>query len=317
MADGNAQVSVGVIGLGKMGSALADALLARKFETTVWNRTPAKAEPCQKAGARLARSASEAATLCDVLVVCLADYAALKTTLLAGELGGSLRNKTLVDLTSIKSDELKQLVAWADKNGISLLKGTIPGYPADVRAGQCSVLYGGPRRAFEAVIPILQAMGGSPVHVGEDHAAGVEMGRAYYSFLFPALVAFLYGAALCQRAGLSLDTYARGLILPSLKESVMSGMMERLAKASMARRYDEDVQSTLNIWRGAFDNVIDCANSHRLDPAFLTSAKALMDRAAAQGFGEQDLAAVFETLIGDSRQEFSARQDSGPRPKPI
>jgi 3-hydroxyisobutyrate dehydrogenase-like beta-hydroxyacid dehydrogenase len=127
------------------------------------------------------------------------------------------------------------------------------------------------------------------------------MGRAYYSFLFPALVAFLYGAALCQRAGLSLDTYARGLILPSLKGSVVSGMMERLTKATMARRYDEDVQSTLNIWRGAFDNVIDCANSHRLDPAFLTAAKALMDQAAAEGFGEKDLAAVFETLIRDGR----------------
>jgi 3-hydroxyisobutyrate dehydrogenase-like beta-hydroxyacid dehydrogenase len=301
MVEGNKQVRVGVIGLGKMGSALADALLARKFETTVWNRTPAKAEPCQKAGAKLARSASEAARCSDVLVVCLADYAALKTTLLTGELGVSLRNKTLVDLTSIKSDELKELVAWADKNGILLLKGTIPGYPADVRAGNCSILYGGPRRAFDTFIPVLQAMGGSPVHIGEAHAAGVEMGRAYYSFLFPALVAFLYGAALCQRAGLSLDTYARGLILPSLKGPVMSGMMERLTKASMARRYDEDVQSTLNIWRGAFDNVIDCASSHRLDPAFLTAAKALMDQAAAEGFGEKDLAAVFETLIRDGR----------------
>jgi len=297
MVDGNAPVRVGVIGLGKMGGALADALLAHKLSITVWNRTPAKAESHLEAGARLARSPSEAASSCDVLVVCLADFTALETTLLNSELGHSLRDKTLVDLTSIKSEELSTLVAWADQNGISLLKGTIPGYPADVRAGNCNILYGGPRRAFDQVIPILQAMGGSPVHVGEHHAAGVEMGRAYYSFLFPALVAFLYGAAVCQRAGLSLDAYARGLILPSLKAPVMSGMIERLAKASIARRYDEDVQSTLNIWRGAFDNVIDCANSHRLDPAFLTAAKALMDQAVDAGFGEQDLAAVFEALL--------------------
>jgi len=301
MVEANGQVRVGVIGLGKMGSALADALLARKFETTVWNRTPAKAEPCRKAGARVARSASEAARDSDLLVVCLADYAALSTTLLAEELGISLQNKTLVDLTSIKADELKELVAWAERNGILLLKGTVPGYPADVRAGTCSILYGGPRRAFDAAIPVLQAMGGSPVHIGEDHAAGVEMGRAYYSFLFPALVAFLYGAALCHRAGLSLDTYAHGLILPQLKGSVTSGMIERLTKASKARRYDEDVQSTLNIWRGAFDNVIDCADTHGLDPGFLTAAKALMDRAEAEGFGAKDLAAVFESLIGDRR----------------
>ena len=81
----------------------------------------------------------------------------------------------------------------------------------------------------------------------------------------------------------------------------MSGMIERLAKASIARRYDRDVQSSLNIWRGAFDNVIDCANSHRLDPAFPIAAKALMDRAVDEGFGEKDLAAVFETLLRESR----------------
>ena len=300
MVDGKERVRVGVIGLGKMGSALADALLARGFDTTVWNRTPGKAESFRKAGAKLASSASEAAQLSDVLVACLADYEALETTLLTGEIGLNLRDKTLVDLTSVKSDELRELVAWADKHGIALLKGTIPGYPADVRAGNCSILYGGPRRAFDDIVPVLQAMGGSPVHIGEDYAAGVEMGRAYYCFLFPALVAFLYGAALCQRAGLSLDTYAHGLILPSLKAPVMSGMIERLAKASIAQRYDRDVQSSLNIWRGAFDNVIDCANSHCLDPAFLTAAKALMDQAVDAGFGEQDLAAVFETLL---RQE--------------
>ncbi len=299
MVDANEPVRVGVIGLGKMGSALADALLARKFETTLWNRTSAKAESFRTAGAVLASSASEAASWCDILVVCLADYAALETTLLGGELGPSLRDKTLVDLTSITSGELKALVAWADKNGIALLKGTIPGYPADVRAGNCSILYGGRRRTFDAIIPVLRAMGGAPIHVGENHAAGVEMGRAYYSFRFPALVAFLYGGALCQRAGLSLDTYARGLVLPSLKGPVMSGMIERLANASIARRYDQDVQSTLNIWRSAFDNVIDCANSHRLDPAFPTAAKTLMDQAVGEGFGEMDLAAVFESLIRD------------------
>jgi 3-hydroxyisobutyrate dehydrogenase-like beta-hydroxyacid dehydrogenase len=301
MVERKAPPRVGVIGLGKMGSALADALIARGFEVTVWNQTPAKADAYAKAGATLARSASDAAGRCDVLVVCLAHHAALKSTLLTDEIGAKLQGKTLVDLTSIKSEELGELVAWTEKNGVLLLKGTIPGYPDDVRAGKCSVLYGGPRRAFDAVAPVLQTMGGAPTHVGEDHAAGVEMGRAYYSFLFPALVAFLYGAALCHRAGLSLETYARGLVLPALKGPVMSGMVERLTKASLARRYGEDVQSTLNIWRGALDNVIDCAQSHSLDPGFLTATRALMDRAVADGFGEQDLAAVFEALIGNGR----------------
>jgi 3-hydroxyisobutyrate dehydrogenase-like beta-hydroxyacid dehydrogenase len=287
---------VGVVGLGKMGSALADALLAGGFPIGVWNRTAAKAAPALKAGAKLAPSVAALARQSDVLVSCLTDYAALEASLTSEEVGGALRGKIIVDVTSIRLEELAGFLAWTEAHGVSLLKGTVPGYPDDVRRGLCSILYGGPASAFDAALPILRAMGGAPSHVGESHAAGVEMGRAFYCFLFPTLIAFLYGAAFCKQAGLSVETYARDLVLPTLK-AVPSGMAERLARAFLARRYDEDVQSTLNIWREAFDNVEHSAAAHGLDPAFLAAGRALMDRAAAQGFGQHDLAAVFEALI--------------------
>ena len=66
-----AKSTVGVIGLGLMGSALAESLLAKGFAVTVWNRTQAKAEPFEAAGAHRAPSVAEAARRTDVLVVCL------------------------------------------------------------------------------------------------------------------------------------------------------------------------------------------------------------------------------------------------------
>jgi len=291
---------VGVIGLGRMGGALADALLAGGFPIVVWNRTAAKAEPQVRAGAELAGSVGELIGDSDVVVSCLTDFAALDAALIAGGMGESLRGKTLVDVTSIRLEELRALVAWTEANGIALLKGTVPGYPDDVRRGRCSILYGGSRQVFDALVPVLRVMGGAPGHVGENHADGVEMGRAFYCFLFPTLLAFLYGAAFCKRAGLSVETYARDLVLPTLK-AVPSGMAERLARAMLARRYDEDVQSTLDIWREAFDNVIHSAAGHGLDPAFLAAGRALMDQAAERGFGRQDLAAVFEALTAERR----------------
>lgn len=296
MTNRSATSRVGVVGLGKMGSALADALLAGGFSVSVWNRTAAKAADAVKAGAKLAPAVGELARQSDILVSCLTDYAALKAALVAEDIGAGLRGKTLVDVTSIRLEELDDFVAWASANGISLLKGTVPGYPDDVRRGVCSILYGGPAGAFDAALPVLRAMGAAPSHVGESHAAGVEMGRAFYCFLFPTLIAFLYGAAFCKRAGLSVETYARDLVLPTLK-AVPSGMAERLAHAFLARRYDEDVQSSLDIWREAFDNVRHSAAAHGLDPAFLSAGKALMDQAAALGFGRQDLGTVFEALI--------------------
>jgi len=71
--------------------------------------------------------------------------------------------------------------------------------------------------------------------------------------------------------------------------------------ATLARRYDEDVQATLNIWNETLDDTIHDTSSYRLNPGLLSATRAVLDRAAAQGFGEQDIAAVFEVLIGADR----------------
>src|SRR5262249_57592647 len=61
MADESTPRRIGVIGLGKMGSALADVLLAGGFEVAVWNRTGSKTERLAKAGATPAASVLDAA----------------------------------------------------------------------------------------------------------------------------------------------------------------------------------------------------------------------------------------------------------------
>ena len=71
-----ATTMVSMIGLGNMGHALADSLLAKAFRVTVWNRTRAKAAPLERAGASVAPSVAAAAQGTDVMVVCLIDHAA-------------------------------------------------------------------------------------------------------------------------------------------------------------------------------------------------------------------------------------------------
>src|SRR5262249_35670614 len=203
------------------------------------------------------------------------NYAAVKAAIMTDDVGSTLRGKILVDMTGMQFKDVRDLVGWSDANGISLLKGSILAYPDDVRAGQCSILYGGARELFEAVAPLLQAMGGHPVHIGDNPADGDKAACAYGCFLYPTVVAFIHGSAFCHRAGISIETYARGLILPLVKGPVLAGMIERLAKASFARRYDEDVQATLNVWNESLAEQIHDVSSERLDPGLLLAAKAL------------------------------------------
>ena len=68
--------SVAVIGAGRMGTALATALFNKGFATTVWNRTPAKAEPMSRIGVRIAPSVLDAVVHADVVIVNITNYEA-------------------------------------------------------------------------------------------------------------------------------------------------------------------------------------------------------------------------------------------------
>src|SRR5882757_8778288 len=65
---------ISVLGLGRMGAALAGALLGAGHVVTVWNRSPLKAGPLLDRGARLAATPAEAVAASDIVVTCLSTY---------------------------------------------------------------------------------------------------------------------------------------------------------------------------------------------------------------------------------------------------
>ena len=70
---------IAIIGLGRMGRALADRLLDDSHEVSVWNRTPGRAAELQERGARVLGSADDVHEESDAVLLCLADAAAPST----------------------------------------------------------------------------------------------------------------------------------------------------------------------------------------------------------------------------------------------
>jgi 3-hydroxyisobutyrate dehydrogenase-like beta-hydroxyacid dehydrogenase len=87
---------VSVIGLGKMGVALAATLLRSGRTVTVWNRSPDKAAPLVEAGARLAPSVEAALAASAVTVTCIKSHFA--TTELLRPAKAALAGKTIIEL---------------------------------------------------------------------------------------------------------------------------------------------------------------------------------------------------------------------------
>lgn len=294
-----ATTTVSVIGLGNMGHALADSLLAKSFQVTAWNRTRSKAEALERAGASVAPSVAAAAQGTDVMVVCLIDHAATFEAVMTTEVGVAMRGKSLVQLSTTLANEVDELAQWAESYDIGFLKGAIMVYPDDIRAGNGEVLYGGPKYVFDRLQSVLNAMGGRPCLVCERPADTIALTSASYSFLFSALLSFLFGAAICQRSGVSVEAFTHKVIEPFITGGSLMRYLDKAGRAAAIRRYDEDVQATLDVWNDGLRQMIVDVEASAIDPAMLRPLKALLDQTAANGYGQKDIAAVFETLLAE------------------
>jgi 3-hydroxyisobutyrate dehydrogenase-like beta-hydroxyacid dehydrogenase len=291
-------ILVGMVGLGHMGGALAESLLTAGFRITVWNRTATKADRLRALGAEVSSEIEEAAQKSDVMVVCLLDHAATRNSIMTSEVGKALKGKTLVQLSTTTKDQVDELVEWTDSYGIQLLKGGILVYPDDIRAGRGAILYGGSGELYATLQPMLMAMGGMPIHICEKPADAVASTSASYSFLYSALLSYLFGAAICHRTGISVQTFTDKVIEPFVSSGSLMQYLSNAGKAAANRQYQGELQATLDVWDDALQQTIKDLEAIDIDTAILRPLKTLLEDTSASGYGESDIAAVVETLLG-------------------
>ena len=175
-----------VVGMGLMGSALADALLRKNMTVSVWNRTEERCQPAIDAGATRVASIAEGARECDVVISCLADHQAVLDTVITPDVGQLLTGKTFVQLSQATSEQSLEFAAWASHHGIGYLDGSILGYPKDVRTGDCVIIYSGNTAVFEACHAVLRALGSKPRLVGDRPRRGNRLRQGLLCILLLA-----------------------------------------------------------------------------------------------------------------------------------
>src|SRR5262245_13058785 len=136
------RTSVTVLGLGNMGRALARAFLAGGHPTTVWNRSPHKADELVAAGARRADSVLDAVSAGELVVVCVVAYPAVHA--IVDQAASALRGRTLVNLTADSPDNARAMALWAGDRGIDYLDGSILTPTVTIGTPGAVLIYSGP-----------------------------------------------------------------------------------------------------------------------------------------------------------------------------
>lgn len=281
---------VSVVGLGKMGAALASALLASGRSVTVWNRSADKAAALVAEGAVLAGSLKEALAASDVTIVCVKNHATAMA-MLAGE-AEELSGKTVIDLSTGGAEEAEALVSVLEGAGASWQIGMINAYPSGVGKDETSILCAGPEEVWAATEGFIKAMGGASAHVGTTAAAIPALFAAMFTARQGFMFGLIYGGAVCKRAGLPVQAFADQVPV-TLGMAARYGVL--FGDTVPEGKYDES-EATMQVYLNALDDVMSTFEGTGTTDALPRLMRDLTQAAVDQGLGDKELTALVEVL---------------------
>jgi 3-hydroxyisobutyrate dehydrogenase-like beta-hydroxyacid dehydrogenase len=226
----NSNHTIGWIGTGRMGFAMAKRLLEAGCDVSVYNRTRAKAEPLAELGATIVDTPAELADR-DIVFTMVSGPADLLQVVSGDEGVLSTLNtpRMLIDCSSVSeeaSDEVRSLLSQRDA---TMLSAPVSGNAKVVTAGKLTLVASGPEATFEIAKPYLEALGEGVTYVGEGELA--RMVKICHNVLLGVVTQTLAEiSVLAEKGGVP-----RHALLEFINSSVMGSMFSRYKTPAMVK----------------------------------------------------------------------------------
>lgn len=280
---------IGFIGIGLMGAPLCRRLLAAGCELHIWNRSPDKCLPLQAEGAQVAATPAALAATVDVLLLCIADTAAVEAVTWGanGIAQGAHRDLLVVDHSSIAPAATRALAARLHaETGATWIDAPVSGGVIGAEQGSLVIMAGGPAEAIDRVQPLLMHYARRITRMGEVGAGQVskvcnQLIVAANSLLIAETV------ALAEQAGVDA-----GLLAPALAGGFADSLPFQILAPRMAERRFTPVQWKVQTLLKDLGNALTLAAESASPVPLASAAAALMRRHAEAGHAGDDLSSV-------------------------
>ena len=294
---------MGLIGLGNMGTAIAERLLDGGYELIVSNRTPGKSEALEARGATVAPSPEGLAAQVEVVLTSLADdgaFEAVATRVVDAARPGAV----LVDVSTVSVDSSARVAAHADERSVRYLRAPVSGNPAVVRAGNLTFIVSGDRATLDEIEPVLLAIGPTIHYVGEDERARVV--KLAINLMIAVLAQAMSEALVFgERAGVS-----RAALLEVMGSSAVGAPFVKY-KTDPLLRDDYSATFTTALMEKDIDLVLDAADEGGVELPLALEMKRQLRAASEAGYADDDFIALFQHLRRASGLDTAERAAEG------
>jgi len=196
-------LKIGVVGIGKMGAAIAERLMKQGHEVTVWNRTAEKTRALAQAGAHAAKTPAELALRCEMVLSILTDAAAIALAYDGsdGLLSANIAGKLFIEMSTVRPDTQRALAARINAKGASMIDCPVGGTVGPAKDGKLIGFVGGEAKDVARARPVLDQLCRRVEHVGPV-GSGESMKLAINLPLLVYWQALGESLVLCRNLGL-------------------------------------------------------------------------------------------------------------------
>lgn len=169
--DGSARKEpVGWIGTGNMGFPMVSNLIGAGWPVAVFNRTPERARPLEKAGASLASTLSEALSRRRIVVTMLQDDEAVRSVCESpsGILDGLMAGGIHIVMGTLSPTYVETLARQHAERGQTLVSAPVFGRPDRAQSATLTIIAAGPEKVLDALDPLFRTLGSTLFRVGEN-----------------------------------------------------------------------------------------------------------------------------------------------------
>lgn len=285
------QQSIGVIGLGVMGSRMAKNLLRAGYSVVVYNRSPQPIDDAVHEGAIAASSPMEVGERCQIVVLALLDSKAVKSVVL-GERGlsrGLAPGGVIVDTSTIDPSSAIELAQELQKRGQYFLDAPVSGGPEGAQAGTLSIMIGGDKAAFERSREVISKIGKNVFYLGES-GSGLRMKLFNQALVGVYFVGIAEAYSWAKKKGLKIEDLQKIISLswgdsPVFRHFASTVISGQLKKGASMRNLKKDL-----------DIILKSAGEDGAQLTLAEIADRYISKAVEKGYEEYDISTLYSIL---------------------
>ena len=284
---------VAFLGLGRMGHPMASNVRRAGYELAVWNRTHAKAEEFAATHhAHAVATPAEAAADADIVISMLADDAAVIEAHAgdAGTFRALRQGAVVVDMSTIALETVRELAHRASGHRVAFVDAPVSGSVAAATDATLTIMAGGDAGPVDAARAVLETMGNPVMHLGGS-GAGAAMKLSVNTVVHALNGALSEALVLAERAG--IDRHAAYEVF---RNSAVAAPFVHYRQAAFERPSEVPVAFRLTLAAKDLRNALQLAAGVGADLPHAAGALAVLERAAEDGYGDDDESAVAQYL---------------------